>query len=347
MTMPEATDLLDLALLAERSGRFDDARDLLRRAILLFGESPESLDARLRLGKLLTLGNPSHHAEAEAVLAEARAQAEPEGATGQASSAIHMLALLERHRRQPDRAERLLEESPVASHSAYPSPARAQWLQYKGLIESDRGNFNAAERYFFRAHQVYREVRDDLGLAEVCDSLANLLLRRGKSRHARIFALASLEQKHKLGDRYGEAITLGTLGRVALLQANYEDAADYFARDLAIALELGDTRGQGIMLNSLGEVALLRNQIEVADNYFRQVAPSRRTTRRGRPGPRGTGGAPRTAPALARAASCPSRPSRRDRDSPRGVRRGRAFARTSHRCVPPGRRRARHDSLAL
>jgi class 3 adenylate cyclase len=271
MTMPEATDLLDLALLAERSGRFDDARDLLRRAILLFGESPESLDARLRLGKLLTLGNPSHHAEAEAVLAEARAQAEPEGATGQASSAIHMLALLERHRRQPDRAERLLEESPVASHSAYPSPARAQWLQYKGLIESDRGNFNAAERYFFRAHQVYREVRDDLGLAEVCDSLANLLLRRGKSRHARIFALASLEQKHKLGDRYGEAITLGTLGRVALLQANYEDAADYFARDLAIALELGDTRGQGIMLNSLGEVALLRNQIEVADNYFRRA----------------------------------------------------------------------------
>ncbi len=271
MSMPEGTDLLNLALVAERLGRFQEARDFLRRAIVAFGELPEVLDARLRLGKLLTLGNSSDHAEAEAVLASARAQAELLGAPRQAASALHLLALLDRQRRRPDLADRLLEQSPVAAHAADPSPARAQWLHYSGLIESDRGDLNAAERYLFRAHQVYSEVRDDLGLAEVCDSLANLLLRRGKSRHARTFALSSLERKRKLGDRYGEAITLGTLGRVALLQANYEDAADYFTQDLAIALELDDARGQGIMLNSLGEVALLLEQVEVAADYFRRA----------------------------------------------------------------------------
>src|SRR4051794_18463447 len=104
MSMPEAIELLDLALIAERSGRFEGARELLRRAITL-GESPGSLDARLRLGKLLTLGDPAHHDEAEGVLTAARSQAEGLGATRQAASAIHLLGLLERQRRRPDRAE--------------------------------------------------------------------------------------------------------------------------------------------------------------------------------------------------------------------------------------------------
>ena len=121
----------------------------------------------------------------------------------------------------------------------------------------------------FRAHQFYREARYDPGLAEVCDSLANLLLRLGHSQAALAFARTSLEIKRKLGDRFGEAIALGTLGRAFLLLARYDEAAQAFAQDLAIARELNDERGVGIMLNSLGEVALLRRDLEAAERHYR------------------------------------------------------------------------------
>jgi class 3 adenylate cyclase len=260
-------ELIDEALQAERLGRFDEAREMLRRAVAL-GEMPQTLDARLRLGKLLVQGGPRHFAEAEAVLIEARRQAEHQGAPRQAATAIHLLALLERGRGNLDQATQRLEESPAPRQAAAPGAALGQYFHYRGLVEADRGDVNYAERLMFRAHQIYQETHYHPGLAEVCDSLANLLLRRGHSQAALAFAAMSLERKRTLGDRYGEAITLGTLGRAYLRLARYEEAAEAFAQDLVIARELEDERGVGIMLNSLGEVALMRRDLDTAAKFY-------------------------------------------------------------------------------
>jgi class 3 adenylate cyclase len=260
-------DLLDQALHAERLGRFDEARDKLRQAIA-DAETPHTLDARLRLGKLLVQQGPNDTADAETVLVEARWQAERQGAPRLAATAIHLLALLERGRGNLDQATRLLEESPARHQVAAPGPSLGQYFHYRGLVEADRGQVSYAERLFFRAHQIYRESRHEPGLAEVCDSLANVLLRGGHSQAALAFARKSLEIKRRLGDRFGEAITLGTLGRAFLLLARYEEAAEAFGQDLAIARELGDERGVGIMLNSLGEVALWQNDLDTAERFY-------------------------------------------------------------------------------
>jgi class 3 adenylate cyclase len=270
MSASTSTELLELALQAEHLGHFDEARERLRRIVLL-GETPQGLTTRLKLGALLIAGGPPLYDEAESVLAAARVLAENEGAPRQEAAAIHLLALLERQRGRLDGAERLLRESPSADQVADPSPERAQWLHYHGLIEADRGHLNTAERFLFRAHQVYLESHHEPGLAEVCDSLANMLLRRGKARVAQTFARMSLERKRKLGDRFGEAISLGTLGRAYRLEGRYDEAADAFAQDLGIARELGDTRGIGIMLNSLGEVALRRKDLDAAGRFYREA----------------------------------------------------------------------------
>ena len=152
-----------------------------------------------------------------------------------------------------------------------PSPARAQWLHYNGLLRADCGDLNAAERFYFRAHQVYHECRLRPGLAEVCDSLANLLMRRGKASYALTFARQSLESKLALGDRFGTAISHGSAGRALVLLARYDEAAEEFRQDLEIARELGDAKGIGIMLNSLGEVALLRGKIEEATAFYQDA----------------------------------------------------------------------------
>jgi len=268
MSTPTVTELLDIALQAERLGRFAEARDWLRPLIALDG-GPATLDARLRLGRLLIeSGQQGDHAEAEQELSRARALAEQTGAMRSAAAAVHLLALLAFHRSDPERAQRLLAESPVAGEAAVPSPARAQWLHYNGLLRTDHGDLNAAERYYFRAHQVYQECHFKLGLAEVCDSLAGLLLRRGKAAYGLTFARQSLELKHGLNDRFGAAISHGTAGRALVLLARYDEAAEEFRQDLEIAREIGDTRGIGIMLNSLGEVALLRGDLEAASRRY-------------------------------------------------------------------------------
>jgi class 3 adenylate cyclase/ATP/maltotriose-dependent transcriptional regulator MalT len=261
-------DLIDQALQAERLGRFDEARDALRQAVAL-DETPQTLDARLRLGKLLVQGGHRYIPEAESILTAARRQAEQQGAPRLAATAIHLLALLERGRGNLDAAARLLEESPAPRQTAAPGPSLGQYYHYRGLVEADRGQVNFAERLLFRAHQLYREARYDPGLAAVCDSLANLFLRLGHSQAALAFARTNLEFKRKLGDRFGEAIALGTLGRVLLLLARYDEAAQAFTQDLEIARELGDERGVGIMLNSLGGVALLRGNLEAAETHYR------------------------------------------------------------------------------
>jgi class 3 adenylate cyclase len=269
------SDFINEALQAERLGHFDEARAKLRQA-LAEGETPHGRDLRLRLGKLLVFGGPRHFAEAEVVLLEARRQAEDQRAPRQAATAIHLLAMLEKGRGDLDQATRLLDASPARDQAAAPGPSLGQYYHYRGLVEADRGQVNYAERMFFRAHQVYVESHHDPGLAEVCDSLANLLLRTGDGQAALAFAHKSLALKRRLGDRYGEAITLGTHGRAFLRLARYNEAEAAFAADLAIARELGDERGTGIMLNSLGEVALLRRDFETAARYYQEsLVPDR------------------------------------------------------------------------
>ena len=66
--------------------------------------------------------------------------------------------------------------SPLAA-----GPETAQWTHYRGLIEADEGRLPQAERLYFRAFELYRDLHHTQGLAEVCDSLARLLLRQGKT----------------------------------------------------------------------------------------------------------------------------------------------------------------------
>src|SRR5262249_29281301 len=190
------------------------------------------------------------------------------GAIRSAAVAIHLLALLYRHRHDGKRAQELLDASPVAGEVAIASAARAQWLHYNGLLRADCGELNTAQRFFFRAHQDYKECPNNSGLAEVCDSVANLLIRRGKARIALTFARQSLDLRQGFGDRYGAAISHGTAGRALVMLTRFDEAVEEFQHDLAIAREIGDIRGVGIMLNAMGEVELTRGNLEKASAYY-------------------------------------------------------------------------------
>ena len=78
---------------------------------------------------------------------------------------------------------------------------------------------------------------DPVAGSRVLDSIGNLLTRQGRVADAEPYLRQSLEIKEDLGDRQGQAITLGNLGRVKRAQGALAEAEALFARDLSIARE--------------------------------------------------------------------------------------------------------------
>ncbi len=271
MGEPLLTGMLEQALQAERSGRFGEAREWLRRLIAADG-GLATLEGRLRLARLaIAAGCDEDLLEAEQELSQARSLAEQAGATQTLAAAIHLLAALAGARYQPDLAQRLIDESPAAGPFSPPSPTRAEWLHYQGVIRLHHGDLNTAERFYFRAQQVASECNCKPVLAEVYDSLANLLIRRGKAALALSFARKSMEIKRALGERHGTAISHGTAGRALTLLSRYDEAAQEFEIDLAIARELGANYTAARVLNYLGEVEYLRGRHDQAAQYHEEA----------------------------------------------------------------------------
>ena len=270
-------ELIQQARQAEHQGQFDRARDLLRQAVrgAAVGD-PLTVDARLRLGRLLIQGGAATRAEAETVLSAACAEAEDGGSPRQATTALHLLALLERRRGNLDRAQELLDQSGALKLAEAPGPEVGQLFHYRALVLADRNELTQAERLCYRALAQYQELDYQPGMAEVFDSLSNLMIKRGKGRHGVAFARRSLELKRKLGDRYGEAVSLGSLGRAHALQGHYAQARDAFHEDLTIARELNDQDGVGIMLNHLGEIErFLKNSDGARTRYEENLQTDR------------------------------------------------------------------------
>ena len=117
-----------------------------------------------------------------------------------------------------------LERKPRRQPGIQPQPVESEVVSLSRTARGRSWRSHEHERLYYRAYQVYRECYHEPGIAEVCDSLANLLLNRGKTRAALVFAKKGLDLKRKWRDRPGEAMAWGTLGRVYRLQAKDDEA---------------------------------------------------------------------------------------------------------------------------
>ena len=91
--------------------------------------------------------------------------------------------------------------------------------------------------------------------------------------------------EEELGDRPGMAASYHQLGIVAQLRGRLDEAADWYARSLAISEELGDRPKMVTSYHQLGMVAQVRGRLdEAADWYARSLAIRRGARRPARDG---------------------------------------------------------------
>jgi len=81
----------------------------------------------------------------------------------------------------------------------------------------------------------------------------------------------ALEVARTLGDRHGEAQTLGNLGNVYQLQGRWEEAIANYEESLRIKRKLGDRQGEGAALNNLGLLYAQQGELEKALEAATQV----------------------------------------------------------------------------
>ncbi len=113
------------------------------------------------------------------------------------------------------------------------------WCYFQiGNIRKEQGLYDEAEQLFNAAHERSRQIGDvgKLALAKV--EFGWLSLQRGDSAAARRQLLESLEGFQSSGQSWGTALALDGLAHVALAEADFTSAKDYFERALTTALAL-------------------------------------------------------------------------------------------------------------
>ncbi len=128
--------------------------------------------------------------------------------------------------------------------------ARANHLA--ALAENQLRRLQPATDRMLDALEIYERLECLPGTAQVNDSLGMVLASRGLADLAALHYALSLADKAELGDREGQAITLGNLGRLALQQGRFRDAIAFFKRDTAIIRELKNDRAEARLLNDAG-----------------------------------------------------------------------------------------------
>jgi class 3 adenylate cyclase/uncharacterized protein HemY len=136
------------------------------------------------------------------------------------------------HTNRPDEAMRELRAALAAFGPQHFATGRV--LDTIGAVYYAKNNFDAAREFFQLALQHKQAQQDDAGQAVAHGQLGRLFLDVGLFELAQYHFKADLELACHIKDKHGEVQMCGALGRVALAQGNWADAAGWLDRGLML-----------------------------------------------------------------------------------------------------------------
>ena len=137
------------------------------------------------------------------------------------------------------------------------------WMQ-RGYLREGRARLEAA---------LTRPEAQEMSQArgDALNGAGGLAYRLGESETARRFFEQALDIRRALGDRWGAAMSLNNLGKVATeYERDPAAARKYLEESLAILRELGDRQGFALVLSNLGETLHEQGEYEAARTLFEE-----------------------------------------------------------------------------
>lgn len=148
--------------------------------------------------------------------------------------------------------------------------AEAVILLRRAGIQRQRGDFKGATFSCYGAWQLYRRMKNQIGLANIFSQLGDVYRQRGKTFRAEILCLRAVrlfdDGEHK--DALAQAEN--RLGLVYFGQLRHSDALSHFLRAELLWRETNNPHGLGKVLQNLGELYRLTKDFEKALAYLEQ-----------------------------------------------------------------------------
>jgi tetratricopeptide (TPR) repeat protein len=148
--------------------------------------------------------------------------------------------------------------------------SRASLYSQLGRVAQQRGQREAAERWYREALTIHEALGDRRGIATSLTKLGSVARKWARWDEAEHCLNKSLAIRKELGDRRGMALTLDQLGDVAWDRGQWDDAEERYRKSLDIMAELGDLNGRGRAYHMLGMVSIRRYRFDAAARWFHQ-----------------------------------------------------------------------------
>ena len=291
----QADLLAELGRVYRSLGLFEDAEDLLTRAVSLRRVAEQPGDVALAdvlhvLGTVLV--ERSRYADAELPFREAIVLRRPAGDIDALASSMEMLAWAHLQQSEFTKADSLLDEALVLldTNERDNGLALARVLQRRAQSHQMQGRFEPAETLHLRSLDLLEtEVGpDDLLVARQSNGLATTYAQHGKLAEAQRYYERAVDIFERVlgADHPSVAAPLGNLGIVYVKQGRMADAEHTYERALAIReAALGpDHADVGGMLNNLAMLYRRGGRLDDADaRYQRALAIAERVYGSGNP----------------------------------------------------------------
>lgn len=191
-------------------------------------------------------------------------------------SARYQLSLVQRAMGELDRARDTLEELERRAQDRGDIRMEANAWSGFGILAWRRGDLEAAEGYYRRALQAYRDLDLSANAAGLEVNLGIIAANRGNFDAAAAAFSSSLKLYETVGDRYSQARTLKNLGVLALDRDQLDRGNDHLHRSLELRRELGLDREVAQTLNAIAAVEAARGNFTEAAAFQRQVRTAAR-----------------------------------------------------------------------
>jgi CHAT domain-containing protein/Tfp pilus assembly protein PilF len=146
----------------------------------------------------------------------------------------------------------------------------ADRLLQQAMQQHQTSQFKAALQSCQQALNIYQEIGNRQGEANSLGNLGNALNSLGQYQQAIEHYQQSLAIEQEIGNRDGKASSLNNLGTIFYSLGQYQKAIEHHQQCLAIMGEKGDHRGQAASLNNLGIAFHSLGQYQEAIKYHQQ-----------------------------------------------------------------------------
>ncbi len=253
--------------------RLEVEQDNLRAALSWTLESQEAEMGLWLAGALLAFWRASNQdREGRSWCEQVLAQPGAQARTAARAKALLAAGTTTMFQGDPPEAHRLLEES-IAIGREVGRVAKRNLAHALAMLASGallQGNLSAARELAAEGVRLFREVGEAWGTALALFTLGNATVELGDPGTARSFLEESAALFRMIGDKQRLALPLNALGLVALHQGDAAAARAHFEEALAVAQGTGDVQLSADSLTHLGTFALRVGDYQQAAALYQQ-----------------------------------------------------------------------------